>query len=103
VATVADQIQEKLMMRRVKVTVTGIVQGVNFRYHTRMTAQSLGVCGWVRNLPTGEVEGCFEGEASAVAALVDWCRSGPPGSRVDSIQVSEEPFSGEFDSFTIRR
>jgi acylphosphatase len=89
------------MMRRVKVTVTGIVQGVNFRYHTRMTAQSLGVCGWVRNLPTGEVEGCFEGEASAVAALIDWCRQGPPAGRVDKVELNSEAFTGEFTNFTI--
>lgn len=90
------------MNRRVRVIVTGIVQGVNFRRYTQMTARSLGVNGWVRNLPTGAVEGCFEGEASAVTSLVDWCRSGPPSGRVDTIEVLEDPFSGEFDSFTIR-
>lgn len=90
------------MNRRVRIIVTGFVQGVNFRRYTQMTAQSLGVTGWVRNLPTGEVEACFEGEDSAVTTMVDWCRSGPPSGRVDTIEVLEETFSGEFDAFTIR-
>ena len=90
------------MNRRVRVTVTGIVQGVNFRRYTQMSASGLKVTGWVRNLPTGAVEGCFEGESGAVDALLEWCRSGPPAGRVDAIEVEEEPFVGEFDSFTIR-
>jgi len=90
------------MKRRVRVTVTGIVQGVNFRRYTQMTASGLKVNGWVRNLPTGAVEGCFEGERGAVDALLDWCRSGPPAGRVDALQVTEEAFTGEFNSFTIR-
>jgi len=90
------------MNRRVMVTVNGIVQGVNFRRYTQITARNLGVNGWVRNLPTGAVEGCFEGERSAVTALVEWCRSGPPASRVETLDVVEEPFIAEFDCFTIR-
>jgi acylphosphatase len=90
------------MNRRVRVTVAGIVQGVNFRRYTQMTAQGLGVNGWVRNLPNGAVEGCFEGKSEAVGALVDWCRIGPPAGRVDAIEVVEEPFSGEFSNFAIK-
>jgi len=90
------------MNRRVRVVVTGIVQGVNFRRYTQMTASGLNVNGWVRNLPTGAVEGCFEGEKGAVDALLEWCRNGPPAGRVDTLEIEEEPFTGEFDSFTIR-
>lgn len=90
------------MNRRIRIVVSGIVQGVYFRRYTQMTASSLGVNGWVRNLPDGRVEGCFEGEADAVAALVKWCRSGPPAGRVDSLELVEEPFSGEFTDFMIR-
>jgi acylphosphatase len=84
------------------VIVSGIVQGVNYRRFTQMNAVRLGVCGWVRNLPDGRVEGCFEGEASAVAALIDWCRSGPPAGRVDSLDSREEPYTGDFSDFSIR-
>lgn len=90
------------MNRRVNVIVSGIVQGVNFRHFTQMTARQFGVCGWVRNLPDGRVEGCFEGNEAAVTALVDWCRSGPPSARVDDLDVREMMFANEFSNFTIR-
>jgi acylphosphatase len=90
------------MNRRALIVVTGIVQGVNFRRYTQMKALQFGVNGWVRNLPTGAVEGCFEGEEEAVDALLEWCHSGPPAGRVDTLEITEEPFTGEFDSFTIR-
>lgn len=90
------------MNRRVHVLISGIVQGVNFRRYTQMTAQQLGVNGWVRNLHDGRVEGCFEGETQAVGALLDWCRSGPPSGRVDNLEIQEEQFAAEFSSFSIR-
>jgi acylphosphatase len=90
------------MKRRVNVLISGIVQGVNFRRYTQMTAQQLGVHGWVRNLPDGRVEGCFEGEAEAVASLLDWCRSGPPSGRVDHLEIREEHYAAEFSGFSIR-
>ncbi len=88
---------------RARVNVKGLVQGVNFRHYTRATAQRLDVTGWVRNLPDGSVEGCFEGEDHAVQALIDWCRRGPDYARVDEITVDHEEFRGEFDSFDVRR
>ena len=90
------------MTRRVNVIVSGIVQGVNFRRHTQQTARQFGVNGWVRNLPDGRVEGCFEGEAEAVGFLLDWCRSGPPSGRVDNLETREEPFTAEFSDFSIK-
>ena len=89
------------MKRRVNVLVSGIVQGVNFRRYTQLTARQLGVNGWVRNLSDGRVEGCFEGEAEAVSSLLDWCRSGPPSGRVDNLEIQEKPFADEFSDFSI--
>ncbi len=91
------------MNRRVRIVVTGIVQGVNFRRYTQLTAAKLGVTGWVRNTPGGAVEGCFEGEVAAVSALIEWCRTGPPNGRVDSLELVEEQFAAEFNSFSIRQ
>lgn len=71
---------------RVRVLVSGRVQGVFFRESTRREAEGLGVAGWVRNLPDGRVEALFDGPSDNVEALVAWCRRGPPAAGVDSLQ-----------------
>ena len=88
-------------MTRVSVIVYGRVQGVAFRHYTCRRALELGVTGWVRNLPDGAVEGLFEGDDSAVADLVEWCRSGPPAARVDRLDIRKEHYIGESDRFSI--
>jgi acylphosphatase len=85
----------------VHVTVHGRVQGVAFRHYTHRRALELGVCGWVRNLPDGTVEGLFEGDEPAVQALVEWCRSGPPAARVERLDIREGVYDGKFDDFSI--
>jgi acylphosphatase len=72
-----------------RVLVSGLVQGVGFRYSTVRAAERLGVAGWVRNLADGRVEVHAQGEPVAVAALVDWLHRGPPGADVSGLQ--EEP------------
>jgi len=88
-------------MKRIRLLIDGHVQGVSFRYHARLTAISLGVAGWVRNLPDGRVELVAEGEDDAVQALIDWCHEGPPAARVTTVQVSPEPWTGELSGFRI--
>lgn len=85
---------------RAYVTVSGRVQGVSFRVATRERARSRGVAGWVRNCGGGTVEAVFEGPEDSVGSLVDWCRRGPPGAEVDSVDVRWEPVEGE-RGFTI--
>jgi len=70
---------------RVRVVVSGVVQGVFFRDGCREQARSERVAGWVRNRADGTVEAEFEGSPAAVAALVAWCREGPPRARVDAV------------------
>lgn len=79
-------------MRRVRVQVRGRVQGVMFRDSCRREAERLGVTGWVRNEPDGAV--AIEAEGDAVDDLVAWCRTGPPGARVERVDVSEIPLAG---------
>ncbi len=83
------------MTVRRRVLVTGRVQGVGFRYAVLERARMRGVAGWVRNLPTGQVEAAFEGEPSAVAALVDYCGRGPLGASVRDVQVTDVTPTGE--------
>lgn len=77
---------------RARVVVRGRVQGVFFRGEAQARARSLGVAGWVRNDPDGSVQAVFEGDRSRVESMVDWCRRGPRGARVDEVgAVWEEP------------
>lgn len=89
------------MTCRMTVTVHGRVQGVAFRHHTCRRAGELGVNGWVRNLPDGSVEGLFEGDETAVQALVEWCRTGPPAAVVERLDARTGSYSGEFAGFSI--
>jgi len=84
---------------RAHVFVSGIVQGVFFREKTKQQAESLGVNGWVRNLPDGRVEAVFGGEEQAVKALVKYCNHGPSHARVTNIDALWEPYRGEFSRF----
>jgi acylphosphatase len=92
----------KEMKTRAHMIVSGRVQGVFFRTETKYEADSHGVKGWVRNLPDGRVEAVFEGEEKAVKALVEFCKRGPPGARVNSVDLTWENFTGEFDGFKIK-
>ena len=86
---------------RAHLVVSGRVQGVNFRYSTLLQAESLGLTGWVRNMPDGRVELVAEGDEVEVKQLVDWCRQGPRSARVDRVEVATEGATGEFDDFQI--
>jgi acylphosphatase len=88
-----------MVKARAHVFVSGIVQGVFFREKTKQQAESLGVNGWVRNLPDGRVEAVFEGEEQAVKALVEYCNHGPSHARVTNIDALWEPYRGEFSRF----
>lgn len=86
---------------RRRVIVRGRVQGVWFRGATERQACALGLAGYVRNRPDGTVEAVFEGRARAVARAVAYCRCGPPGARVEGVEVIEEPPEG-LSGFEIR-
>jgi len=79
---------------RRRVRASGRVQGVGFRAAAKAKAEACGVAGWVRNLPDGSVEAAFEGDAEAVAALVDFCRAGPRLARIERVEVREETAEG---------
>jgi acylphosphatase len=79
-------------VKRVRVTVSGRVQGVFFRATCARLARDAGLGGYVRNLQDGRLEAAFEGDELAVDAMVDWCRRGPDLAQVDSFEaVPEDP------------
>ena len=89
--------------RRVEIIVQGRVQGVFYRASTARRARELGVVGWVRNEPDGSVRVVAEGPEAALAALVDWCKSGPPGARVETFDARWSEPRGDLTSFVIAR
>jgi acylphosphatase len=89
-------------VERVRVLVSGRVQGVYFRDSTRKQAEARGLSGWVRNLPDGRVEAVFEGRTEAVRALISWCEKGPPAARVEDVSTEPEPPNGRPAGFEVR-
>jgi acylphosphatase len=86
---------------RRRVIVHGRVQGVFFRDSVQRLARQRGVAGWIANRWDGTVEAVFEGEPDGVERLVEFCRKGPRGAQVESVEVSEEDPEG-LSGFTVR-
>lgn len=84
------------------VTVRGRVQGVGFRHFIASNARRLGLTGYVRNLNRHDrLELVAEGRRELLEGLLDAMRRGPPGSRVDLVEVSWGDFSGNYSDFRI--
>jgi acylphosphatase len=81
-------------MRAVRLHIAGKVQGVGYRAWAMRIAADLGLRGWVRNLANGTVELLATGDDDAVAAMIEACRHGPSGARVDSIDKFEAEDDG---------
>ena len=81
--------------------ISGIVQGVFFRVRTKEKAQELGLSGWVKNMPAGQVEAVIQGEKRIVENMIQWCRNGPPSARVTNVEIKWPPPT-ELTGFQIR-
>jgi acylphosphatase len=90
------------METRAHIYISGRVQGVWYRAFTQETADSLGLKGWVRNMPDGGVEAVFEGNRELIEEAIKKCYQGPPASRVADIRVVWEDHAEGFDGFSIR-
>ena len=84
-----------------KAIVSGVVQGVGFRWFVAGVAEKLGIIGWVRNKPDGTVEVTAEGKSDALKALIRELHIGPRSSSVTSVQLEWTKFTGKFNSFDI--
>jgi acylphosphatase len=90
------------MMRKVKILVSGRVQGVYFRLFTQNKAKHFAVKGTVRNLPDGRVEIIAEAEPIIIDKFIQWCRKGPVTARVDHVEVTELEPDEALTSFDIK-
>jgi len=87
--------------QRVRLFVTGKVQGVFFRQSLKVMAKKNNVSGWVRNLPDGRVESVLEGDEEKISILIEWAHGGPANSRVEDVDVQNEKFIEEFSKFDV--
>jgi acylphosphatase len=89
-------------MRHVNVRVSGKVQGVFFRASAKDHADRLGINGFVRNEPNGDVYLEAEGREENLKNFLDWCARGPAHARVDHVTISESE-AMNFLNFEIHR
>ena len=90
------------MTDRLHVFIAGRVQGVGFRFATHREAETLGLNGWVRNLPDGRVEAEFEGPREALGRMLEWCGHGPRCASVTKLETSWESGDPRWTSFRLR-
>ena len=88
-------------MKRVRLVISGSVQGVFFRHNTNKEANKLGLKGFVRNLDNGSVEVIAEGEDKKMEQLIEFCKKGPDRARVDNVEIEYEEPKKEFTEFSI--
>ncbi len=90
------------MTKAVHLIISGRVQGVFFRSHTKKIADSLGLKGFVRNLPDGGVEAVAVSDEDKIKEFILWCKKGPQHAEVTDVKINYPEIKEEFDSFEIR-
>ena len=91
-----------LFRSKVKILVSGRVQGVYFRMFTQNKAKQFGINGCARNLPDGRVEIIAEADISSLEKLIKWCHKGPITARVDHVEIIELEADGALKAFEIK-
>ena len=87
--------------QRIRLFVTGRVQGVFFRQTLKIMAKKNDIFGWVKNLQDGRVECLLEGNEKNISVLVKWANSGPANAIVENVEVHNEKFDNEFTKFDV--
>lgn len=77
------------MIKHLNITVKGKVQGVSYRVTTKAVADQLGIRGFVKNEPGGDVYIEAEAEPSLLEMFLDWCKEGPDRARVEAVDTAE--------------
>jgi acylphosphatase len=74
---------------RKRISVTGIVQGVGYRYWALSRAREMALSGYVRNMPDGSVELVLQGPEPMIQRMIEFCGRGPAWASVRSVEVVE--------------
>ncbi len=86
-----------------RLLISGIVQGVGYRYFAQRSAARHQVTGFVRNLDDGSVEALIQGSEKKVLAMRDDLATGPRDSRIDQIEELVVEPTDHYSSFRIER
>lgn len=89
------------MNTAVSMRIEGVVQGVGYRYWAQTEASKLGLVGWVRNEPDGDVVAHLEGPLDAVRTMIRMMWKGPRWAQVSNVTLSETTEQG-FTRFGLR-
>ena len=84
------------------ILVSGVVQGVGFRYFTSRLADQHGLTGWVRNTPAGKVEIVVEGDKGLITSFIKEVQVGPTSGHVTTIDVQWKEYTGTHKDFRVR-
>ena len=83
------------------VHISGRVQGIGFRWQTRLRAKELKIEGWIRNNPDGTVEAFIQGNEEAIIHMIQWFKDGPPGAKVEALDLSWQKPNPKIKGFNI--
>ncbi|OGY43125.1 MAG: hypothetical protein A2731_03510 [Candidatus Buchananbacteria bacterium RIFCSPHIGHO2_01_FULL_39_8] len=90
------------MIKRVTLKISGLVQGVGYRYLAQREAKKRGFVGYIKNLADGSVELVAEGEEKNLKDFIQWCYNGVGPAQVQKIEENWSEATGNFDDFVIR-
>ena len=88
--------------KRVYILISGVVQGVGYRYFAVRRAEKFGITGWIRNRLDGKVELEVEGEKNNLNAFIEELKIGPLSADVTRIDIEQRQWTGEFNTFEVR-
>jgi acylphosphatase len=88
-------------LKGIHLIVSGVVQGVGFRWYVERVANNLGLVGYVRNLYDGSVETYAEGEEDALNAFYKEMKIGPRSAHVADVKMNWKEYTGDFKDFRI--
>jgi len=88
-------------MKHITITVSGNVQGVGFRHHTKEVARQYDIKGFVQNTYDGNVYIEAEGDDLQLELFTEWCKQGPRWAEVANVIILQKPLKG-FKEFSIK-
>jgi acylphosphatase len=90
-------------MKQVHLWISGFVQGVGYRAHTRHEAKKRGLTGWVTNLPDRRVEAVIQGPEEKLQEMIELAKKGSYFAQVNEVVVEWEEVTEKLEGFEIRK